>query len=107
MPRGGLRKIEFSTSGFRAVLNDAGVDAAVAAEARKQAAAKEAQTGEPYAVERLAGATSRAAYVAKPQHADDERGGGKLTHEKWMEVVWPKVGGPAWRPNRNQGGGQG
>lgn len=93
----GVRKIEFLSEGFRDILTGPGVDAAVAAEARRQAARKEAETGEPYRVEKLASASSRAVYVVRPEQ-DEEGRVRDLDHETWMREVWPRVGGPKWRP---------
>ena len=90
-------RIEFLSSGFEAILNSPGVDAAVAAEARRQAQSMERDAGEPYDVSRMAGATSRAVYVAKPEGSDARRAPA-LDHETWINEVWPRVGGDKWRP---------
>lgn len=93
-----VKRIRFLSSGFADVLNGPGVDSAVAAEARRQAQERERETGSPYAVERMPGATSRVVYTAHP--ADEEgESRGKVDHETWMKEIWPKVGGPKWRPH--------
>lgn len=97
--RTGAVRLEFLSSGFRGILTGPGVDAAVAAEARRQAASLEASTGAPYRVEKYAGATSRSVYVAKREGVEPTPG---LTHEQWMNDVWPKVGGARWRPKRSR-----
>lgn len=91
-----VKRIRFLSEGFRNILTSPEVESIVAAEARRQAARKEAETGEEYEVARLNFATSRVVYTAKP------KGGRRpnLDHETWMNVVWPKVGGPKWRPHR-------
>ena len=95
-----LRRIEFVSDGFEQILNCPGVEAVVAAEARRQAQLQEAKTGEPYEVERMAGATSRVVYVARPDGDEVTGRIPHLTHERWMREVWPRVGGPSWRPHR-------
>lgn len=95
--RGGLKKIRFYSEGFASVLTSPGVDSAVAAAARTKASEMESETGVPYEVERDCGWDGRSAYVAKPEGDSGERIEG-LTHEQWMNEVWPKVGGPSWRP---------
>lgn len=91
------RRIEFLSSGFRSVLNSSGMEACVQSVARKQAQEKEQETGAAYVVERMANATSRVVYTAKPSDEDDGRVKG-LDHETWMNEVWPRVGGDQWRP---------
>lgn len=98
MARFALKRISFVSTGFRGVLNSPGLESVVAAEARKSAQAKEREAGEPYAVERMAAATSRVVYVARPE-GDDAQAREKIDHETWMNDVWPKVGGPKWRPH--------
>jgi hypothetical protein len=97
-------KVQHLTSGYAGILKSPGVEAEVQATARREAQKYERQTKTPYTVEKLARATSRPVYVAKPERIHPT---GYLTHEKWIEVVWPMVGGPKWRPNRNQKGYQG
>ena len=99
MARVVLKKISFVSKGFAAVLNSSGMDAAVAAQARKQAQLMEQSTGEAYRVERLANASSRVVYTAKPEGEDGSEGRRKIDHETWVKEVWPKVGGPKWRPH--------
>lgn len=94
----GFRRIQFLSRGFKEILTSPGVEARVAAEARKQARAKEAESGSPYQVERMPGARSRVVYIAKPE--DEEGRVPNLDHETWMREVWPRVGGPSWRPHR-------
>lgn len=92
-----VHKIQFISSGFEGILNSSGVEGVVASTARSQAQIQEQKTKVPYAVSRMAGATSRVVYVAKPEN-DDGRVP-NLDHETWMNEVWPRVGGPAWRPH--------
>lgn len=99
MARAVLKRIDFVSKGFAEILNGPGVDSAVAAEARRQAQSAEQESGEPYTVERMAGATSRAVYIAKPAGSDDEAKRAKIDHETWINEIWPKVGGPKWRPH--------
>lgn len=99
MARARVRKIEFLSSGFADVLNSPGMESAVAAEARKQAQMQEQKTGEPYAVERMAKATSRVVYIAKPASDDGDEAREKIDHETWINDIWPRVGGPKWRPH--------
>ena len=92
-----VHKIQFISSGFEGILNSSGVEGVVASTARSQAQIQEQRTKVPYAVERMAGATSRVVYVAKPEN-DDGRVP-SLDHETWINEVWPRVGGPAWHPH--------
>lgn len=98
MARAILKKIQFVSSGFAAILNSPGLEAVVAAEARRRAQVLEQQSGEPYAVEKMANATSRVVYTARPEGAEEEARR-KIDHETWMNEIWPKVGGPKWRPH--------
>lgn len=98
MARAVLKRIEFISSGFAGILNSPGLEAVVAAEARRQAQELEQQAGEPYAVEKMANATSRVVYTARPEGAEDETSR-KVDHETWINEIWPKVGGPKWRPH--------
>lgn len=93
-----FRRISFLSEGFKEILTSPGVEAKVAAEARRQAQAKEAETGSPYQVGRMPGARSRVVYIAKPEDGDGRVP--NLDHETWMREVWPRVGGPSWRPHR-------
>lgn len=98
MARAILKKIQFVSSGFAAILNGPGVESVVAAEARRQAQALEQRTGEAYAVGRMPNATSRVVYTAKPEGAEEEAKR-KIDHETWINEIWPKVGGLKWRPH--------
>lgn len=91
-------RIRFDSEGFRRILVSAPVDALAASYARKRAQAMESQTGEPYEVEQRSKATRRASYLVKPAGAEIEKA--KIDHETWMNEIWPKVGGPKWRPHR-------
>lgn len=96
-----LKRIRFLSSGYSGVLNSPGTASKVAAEARRQAQAMEREAGSPYRVQPLARATSRIVYVAKPEDSDEGDGRAKgLDHDTWVNEVWPKVGGPKWRPHR-------
>lgn len=94
----GVKRIRFLSKGFQGVLTSPGVEGVVHATAREQAAALEASEKVPYKVRRMAGATSRAVYIAEPE-GEEERVK-DLDHETWVNEVWPMVGGPKWRPHR-------
>ena len=94
-------RIKFHTRGFRQLLQDPGMWGVCQAEARKQAARLESESGTPYSVEKRFGWDGRAGYMARTE-GDAGRVEG-LTHEQWMEEVWPRVGGPKYR----KGGGDG
>lgn len=83
-------------AGCISLLTCAGIDGVVAAEARKQAAKKEKWRRTPYVVEKTS-STGRAVYVA---HPEGEGRVPNLDHETWVNEVWPRVGGPKWRPHR-------
>lgn len=104
-----VKKLEFISQGFADVLTSSGVDGIVASEARSAAQEQEGRTGVAYEVRKDRSWDGRAAYLAKP--VDDESPSGEtgdekkparrssLTHEEWMRDVWPRVGGPKWRPH--------
>lgn len=104
-----VRKVKFLSQGFADVLTSSGVDGIVASEARAAAQEQEGKTGVPYEVRKDRTWDGRAAYLAKP--VDEESPAGEtgdekksarrssLTHEEWMRDVWPRVGGPKWRPH--------
>lgn len=103
-----VRKIQFLSQGFADVLTSAGVDGAVASAARTSAQEKEGETGVPYEIRKDESWDGRSAYLAKPAgedspHSDQDDSGAarrsSLTHEEWMRDVWPRVGGPKWRPH--------
>lgn len=103
------KKIKFLSDGFADVLTSSGVDGIVASEARAAAQEQEGKTGVPYEVRKDRSWDGRAAYLAKPVdeekpsgESDDEKKPARrssLTHEEWMRDVWPRVGGPKWRPH--------
>ena len=96
-----FRRISFLSDGFADVLNSAGVVAETASAARKQAQAKERETGVPYVLEQTTVSWkgyARPMFVAKPKDGDGRVP--NLDHETWMREVWPRVGGPSWRPHR-------
>ena len=109
MARMRVKKIKFVSKGFADVLTSSGDDGAVASAARSAAQEQEGATGVAYEVRKDESWDGRAAYLAKP--VDEESpsgvsdGEGKparrssLTHEEWMRDVWPRVGGPKWRPH--------
>lgn len=88
-------RIEFVSEGFRAVLKSPGVSALCASIAQRRAAEKEAETHMAWKVKKGPDSYSRAFYIVKPD-TDERR---KLTHEEWVNEVWPVVGGPKWRPH--------
>lgn len=104
-----VKKLKFLSQGFADVLKSSGVDGVVASEARAAAQEQEGRTGVPYEVRKDSSWDGRAAYLAKP--VDEEKPSGEshdekrparrssLTHEEWMRDVWPRVGGPKWRPH--------
>ena len=104
-----VRKLQFLSQGFADVLTSSGVDGVVASEARAAAQEQEGKTGVPYEVSKDRAWDGRSAYLAKPADEESPSGGsdddGKparrsnLTHEEWMRDVWPRVGGPKWRPH--------
>lgn len=104
-----VRKLQFLSQGFADVLNSSGVDGIVASEARAAAQEQEGKTGVAYEVRKDESWDGRAAYLAKPvddespsSSSDDEGRPARrssLTHEEWMRDVWPRVGGPKWRPH--------
>lgn len=104
-----VRRIQFVSQGFADVLTSSGVDGIVASEARAAAQGQEGRTGVPYEVRKDRSWDGRAAYLAKPVdeegpsgELDDEKRPARrssLTHEEWMRDVWPRVGGPKWRPH--------
>ena len=102
--RARLIKIQHFNKGYERVLKSPGVEAEVHAQAVKASQQQERETGKKSEVLKLERATSRPVYVARTER---EYPTGYLTHEKWVNVVWPMVGGPKWRPNRNQKGYQG
>ena len=92
----GVKRIKFLSKGFQGILTGREVGSLVASEARKQASRLEASTGEEYEIVKYSKATSRTVFLVRPK-------GGKvpdLDHETWMSKLWPKVGGPPWRPHR-------
>lgn len=89
--------IKFFEQGFRDILTGPGVDGMVAAAARKKAATLEARTGTPYRVEKATGISSRSVYTARPDIPEGRVAG--LTHEQWINELWPRIGGPKWRPH--------
>lgn len=109
MAKARVTKVEFLSQGFADVLNSSGVDGVVASEARAAAQEQEGKTGVAYEVRKDSSWDGRAAYLAKPVDEEGPSGGsddeGKparrssLTHEEWMRDVWPRVGGPKWRPH--------
>lgn len=88
-------RIEFVTAGFRGVLHSPGVASLCASAAQERSRALEAKTGEPYEVQQGPGSYSRVTYFVKPEKAERR----KLTHEEWVDRVWPRVGGAKWRPH--------
>ena len=104
-----VKKLQFLSQGFADVLTSSGVDGIVASEARSSAQEQEGRTGVPYEVRKDRSWDGRAAYLAKPVdeespsgESDDEKRPARrssLTHEEWMRDVWPRVGGPKWRPH--------
>ena len=92
-----LKKIRFISSGFAGVLTSPGISGEVASAARKEASRMESRTGEAYEVEQGSGWDGRTVYWAKPEGAERRVEG--LDHETWMSEVWPRVGGPSWRPH--------
>ena len=104
-----VKKLKFLSQGFADVLTSSGVDGIVASEDRVAAQEQEGRTGVAYEVREDRSWDGRAAYLAKP--VDEERPAGEtgdekkparrssLTHEEWMRDVWPRVGGPKWRPH--------
>ena len=92
-----VKRIRFRDAGFRGILKSPGVTSVVAAEARSQAQRMESETGVPYELEQKNSA-SRCRFVAKPEEAERVP---DMDHETWMNEVWPRVGGPSWRPRRN------
>lgn len=90
-------RIEFLSDGFRDVLFAPGLDSMLAAQARQQAQALEREAGVPYDVERKNFA-SRPVYLVRPEDGSgSERE--RIDHETWINEVWPRVGGPKWRPH--------
>lgn len=105
--RGGLRRVQHYSIGYSALLNSAGVDAEIAAAARREAAKKESETGEAYElVPSRTRWSPRPMYTVRPEGEKEAKPKSGLDHETWIDVVWPKVGGAKWRPNRNQKGGE-
>lgn len=104
-----VRRIQFVSQGFADILTSSGVDGIVASEARSAAQEQEGRTGVPYEVRKDRSWDGRAAYLAKPVDEEGPYGGSddekkparrsSLTHEEWMRDVWPRVGGPKWRPH--------
>lgn len=104
-----VKKLKFLSQGFADVLTSSGVDGVVASEARSAAQEQEGRTGVAYEVRKDRSWDGRAAYLAKPVdeekpsgESDDEKRPARrssLTHEEWMRDVWPRVGGPKWRPH--------
>ena len=90
-------RIRFRDEGFRQILRGSGVASVVAAEARKQAAALESESGRPYTIKQSMTPT-RVRYLAVPDGETPRVEG--LDHETWMAELWPRVGGPKWRPKR-------
>lgn len=88
-------RIKFHSDGFRELLQDPGMWGAAHAAAREEAARLESETGVPYTVEKSAGWDGRAGYDARPEQSHERVEG--LTHEQWMEEIWPRVGGPKYR----------
>lgn len=86
-------RIRFHDEGFQNVLGSNGVDAICASQARQYASKFEASEGIPYEV--TPKSSFRAGYNVKPKKPIPNRPA--LTHEMWMAVVWPRVGGPKWR----------
>ena len=109
MAKARVTKVKFLSQGFADVLTSSGVDGIVASEARAAAQEQEGKAGIPYEVRKDRSWDGRAAYLAKPVdeekpsgESDDERKPARrssLTHEEWMRDVWPRVGGPKWRPH--------
>ena len=100
-----VKRIKFLSDGFASILTSSGVDGAVASAARSQAQAREVMTGVSYEVRKDRSWDGRSAYLAKPSDeespdGDEPRGRvPNLDHETWVSKVWPKVGGPKWRPH--------
>lgn len=104
-----VKRLQFLSQGFADVLTSSGVDGIVASEARAAAQEQEGRTGVAYEVREDRSWDGRAAYLAKPVdeekpsgESDDEKRPARrssLTHEEWMRDVWPRVGGPKWRPH--------
>lgn len=90
-------KFRFLSDGFQRVLTSSGVEAMVQSVARSQAQVNEQEYGVPYEVKRMANATSRVVYTVSPSEETEMRLP-NLTHEKWIEEVWPRVGKAKWRP---------
>lgn len=88
-------RIEFHDQGFKDVLGSAGVGAVCASEARQFAAKLEASEGIPYDVKQKS--SFRAGYNVTPKKPIPNRPA--LTHETWMTLIWPRVGGVNWRPH--------
>lgn len=90
----GAKRIRFLDSGFRALINDRAINAMCHAEARRRASELESREGVEYRVQYKG--IGRPSYLVRP--ADYTRMPA-LTHEQWMDELWPKVGGPIWRPH--------
>lgn len=92
-------RIEFVSEGFMDVLKSDGVGALLDSVAAKSKARCEAAEGIPYDVTHSTAWDGRPRLFVRarkplPKLPRAER----MTHEQWMTQVWPKVGGPSYRP---------
>lgn len=92
-------RIEFVSEGFMGVLQSPGVGALLNSVAARSKARCEAAEGIPYAVTQSTAWDGRPRVLVRARKPLPrlERTEG-LTHEQWMAQVWPKVGGPKYRP---------
>lgn len=92
-------RIEFVPEGFMGVLKSPGVGALLDSVAARSKSMCESSEGIPYEVTHSTAWDGRPRLLVrarkplpKPERVQH------LTHEQWMSQVWPKVGGPSYRP---------
>lgn len=92
-------RIEFVSEGFMGVLKDPGTVSLLNSLAAKRRAEYEAGEGIPYEARQSTAWDGRPRVIvsaAKPLPGVERTP--NLTHERWVNDIWPKVGGPKYRP---------
>lgn len=96
-------RIEFVSEGFMGVLSDPGTVSLLNSLGAKRRAEFEAAEGIPYEVRQSAAWDGRPRVIVsavRPLPKAEFERTPDLTHERWVNDIWPKVGGPKYRRSR-------
>lgn len=91
-------RMEFVDAGFAGVLASPGTVAELAALAARRKAALERREGVPYQIRQGRAWDGRPRVIVSPARPLPRMGRVEgLTHEQWINDIWPKAGGPKYR----------